>query len=138
MRNRLTERDLSRIVRRVINEDKEERRGGVGNSLNEFIDSFEFSQRGNDELIEFAHKLLDGNLSDEEFKNFKSYFDGYELEFFKLISDPNRGVNSIAEQIFKRLKRGYGAHDDEDDTFGTYTSKRDKLRDLEGRIGSRM
>ena len=71
---RLTERDLSRIVRRVINEDKEERRGGVGNSLNEFIDSFEFSQRGNDELIEFAHKLLDGNLSDEEFKNFKSYY----------------------------------------------------------------
>jgi hypothetical protein len=118
----------------VINEDKEERGGGVGNSLNEFIDSFEFSQRGNDELIEFAHKLLDGNLSDEEFKNFKSYFDGYELEFFKLISDPNRGVNSIAEQ---RLKRGYGAHD-EDDTFGTYTSKRDKLRDLESRLGSRM
>jgi hypothetical protein len=70
------------------------------------------------------------------FKNFKSYFDGYELEFFKLISDPNRGVNSIAEQIFKRLKRGYGAHD-EDDTFGTYTSKRDKLRDLEGRLGDR-
>jgi hypothetical protein len=54
-----------------------------------------------------------------------------------LISDPNRGVNSIAEQIFKRLKRGYGAHD-EDDTFGTYTSKRDKLRDLESRLGSRM
>ena len=48
--NRLTERDLTRIVRRVINEDKEERRGGVGNSLNDFIDSFEFSEKGNDEF----------------------------------------------------------------------------------------
>jgi hypothetical protein len=126
--NRLTERDLSRIVRRVINEDKEERRGSVGNSLNEFIDSFEFSQRGNDELIEFAHKLLDGNLSDEEFENFKSYFDGYELEFFKLISDPNRGVNSIAEQIFKRLKQGTGS-DRETITFATNQEDLERLRD---------
>jgi hypothetical protein len=126
--NRLTERDLSRIVRRVINEDKQEKRGSVGNCLNDFIDSFEFSQKGNDELIEFTHKLLDGNLSDEEFENFKSYFDGYELEFFKLISDPNRGVNSIAEQIFKRLKQGTGS-DRETITFATNQEDLGRLRD---------
>jgi hypothetical protein len=124
--NRITERDLTRIVKLVINENKEKRREGVGNDLNNFIDSFEFSQEGNDELIDFTHKLLDGELSKEEFENFKSYFD--EMEFFKLISDPNRGVNAIADQIHKRLKQGTGSGG-ETITFSSNPKELSRLRD---------
>jgi hypothetical protein len=76
----------------------------VGNDLTNFINSFPFSQEGNDELIDFANKLLDGKLSPEEFTKLKSFVD--ELEFFKLVSDPNRGIKSIAQQIYQRLKQG--------------------------------
>ena len=91
-----------------IGEDKEFKEGeineNIGNDLTNFINSFPFSQEGNDELIDFANKLLDGKLSPEEFTKLKSFVD--ELEFFKLVSDPNRGIKSIAQQIYQRLKQG--------------------------------
>ena len=105
MRNRLTERDLSRIVRRVIKEDKNDRRE-INNILDDIFATFEFSEKGNDEMITLAKFIVEK-------------------------------PNEVANSIMARLKRGYGAHD-EDDTFGTYTSKRDELRDLESRLGSRM
>ena len=103
---RLTERDLTRIVNRVVNESDDM----VGPSMSDIMDkimaTFEFSEKGNDEMITLAKFIVEK-------------------------------PNEVASSIMARLKRGYGAHE-EDDTFGTYTTKRDELRDLEGRIGSRM
>jgi len=76
----------------------------IGNDINNFINSFEFSQEGNDELIDFANRLLDGDFRSEDITKLKSFVD--ELEFLKLVSDPNRGMKSIAQQIYKRLKQG--------------------------------
>jgi len=105
MRHRLTERDLSRIVRRVIKEDKNDRRE-INNILDDIFATFEFSEKGNDEMIELAKFIVEK-------------------------------PNDVASSILARLKRGYGAHE-EDDTFGTYTTRRDELRDLEDRLGRRM
>jgi len=104
MRNRLTERDLSRIVRRVIKENKNEERT-IGAILDDIMSNFEFSEKGNDEMLTLAKFILER-------------------------------PEDVANSIMMRLKRGYGAHD-EDDTFGVYTSKRDELRDLEGRLKPR-
>lgn len=38
MRNRLTERDLSRIVRRVVNEEKEENKKTMNDISDDFLD----------------------------------------------------------------------------------------------------
>jgi hypothetical protein len=130
MRSRLTERDLSRIVKRVIKENKEgEGKFNFSNSLNDFITSFDFSEKGNDELIDFANKLLDGELSNEEFENFKSYF-GNDLEFFKVISNPKLGINSIAEWIYKRLKQGTHSSG----RVGIFTSNPEALDTLKDKI----
>ena len=58
MRSRLTERDLSRIVKRVINEDESEARE-IGRIIDDIISSFEFSEKGNDELISLANYILE-------------------------------------------------------------------------------
>lgn len=104
MRTKLTERDLSRIVKRVIKENKNEERT-IGAILDDIMSSFEFSEKGNDEMLTLAKFILER-------------------------------PEDVANSIMMRLKRGYGAHD-EDDTFGVYTKKRDELRDLEGRLGSK-
>lgn len=104
MRHRLTERDLSRIVRRVIKEDKNDRRE-INNILDDIFATFEFSEKGNDEMITLAKFIVEK-------------------------------PNDVASSIMARLKRGYGAHE-EDDTFGTYTTRRDELRNLEDRLGRR-
>jgi len=92
-----------------IGEDKEFKEGeineNIGNDITDFINSFPFSQEGNDELIDFANKLLDGKLSPEEFTKLVSFVTNPE-EFIKLINDPERGKKSIAQQIYKRLKQG--------------------------------
>jgi len=93
----LNEVEIEEVEEGEINEN-------IGNDLTNFINSFPFSQEGNDELIDFANKLLDGKLSPEEFTKLKSFVD--ELEFFKLVSDPNKGIKSIAQQIYQRLKQG--------------------------------
>ena len=105
MRNRLTERDLSRIVRRVIKEDKNDRRE-INSILDDIFATFEFSEKGNDEMITLAKYIVER-------------------------------PNDVANSIMARLKRGYGARE-EDDTFGTYTTRGDELRDLEDRLGRRM
>ena len=56
--NRLTERDLSRIVKRVVKEDKSDARE-IGRILDDIISSFEFSEKGNDELLTFANFILE-------------------------------------------------------------------------------
>ncbi len=79
----------------------------AGTSIDNFINSFDFSQKGNDELIDFAHRLLNRNVSSEEFEKLKSYF-GNDLEFFNFVSDPSKGVKAIAQQIYQKLKQGVG------------------------------
>jgi hypothetical protein len=107
MRNRLTERDLSRIVKRVVNENKDERRQ-IGRIVDDIISSFEFSEKGNDELITLANYLL-----------------------------TPEGADNVANQILSKLKKGFGAHDDDEQGFGVYTSDRESLRSLEDRFKSR-
>lgn len=107
MRNRLTERDLSRIVKRVVNENKDERRQ-IGRIVDDIISSFEFSEKGNDELITLANYLLTSD-----------------------------GADNVANQILGKLKKGFGAHDDDEQGFGVYTSDRESLRNLEDRFKSR-
>ena len=105
MRNRLTERDLSRIVNRVVKENKNEARE-IGRILDDIMSSFEFSEKGNDEMLTLANYILEN-------------------------------PEGVANMIMGKLKKGYGAHDEDQSGFGVYTSKRDELKGLEGRLGSR-
>jgi hypothetical protein len=105
MKTRLTERDLSRIVRRVVKEDKDDRRE-IGRILDDIISSFEFSEKGNDEMLTLAKYILEN-------------------------------PEQVANMIMGKLKKGYGAHDEDEEGFGVYTSKRDELRNLQGRLGSK-
>jgi hypothetical protein len=105
MRNRLTERDLSRIVNRVVKENKNEARE-IGRILDDIMSSFEFSEKGNDEMLTLANYILEN-------------------------------PEGVANMIMGKLKKGYGAHDEDESGFGVYTSKRDELKGLEGRLGSR-
>ena len=102
---KLTERDLSRIVKRVVNEDKDDRRE-IGRILDDIMRSFEFSEKGNDEMLTLAKFILEN-------------------------------PEDVANMIMSKLKKGYGAHDEDESGFGVYTTKRDELRDLEGRLNSR-
>ncbi len=104
MRSRLTERDLSRIVKRVVKENKDDRRE-IGRILDDIISSFEFSEKGNDEMITFAQYILDR-------------------------------PEDVANMIMSKLKKGFGANDD-GDSFGVYTSRRDNLSNLENKLGSK-
>jgi signal transduction histidine kinase len=106
MRNRLTERDLSRIVRRVIKENKDDRRE-IGRILDDIMSSFEFSEKGNDEMLTFANYILEN-------------------------------PEQVANMIMGKLKMGYGAHDEDEEGFGVYTSKRDELRRLQDRLGPKI
>lgn len=105
MRNRLTERDLSRIVNRVVKENKNEARE-IGRILDDIMSSFEFSEKGNDEMITLANYILEN-------------------------------PEGVANMIMAKLKKGYGAHDEDESGFGVYTSRRDELKGLEGRLGPR-
>ena len=105
MRNRLTERDLSRIVNRVVKENKNEARE-IGRILDDNMSSFEFSEKGNDEMLTLANYILEN-------------------------------PEVVANMIMGKLKKGYGAHDEDESGFGVYTSKRDELKGLEGRLGPR-
>jgi hypothetical protein len=55
---RLTESDLTRIVKRVVKENKNETRE-INRILDDIISSFEFSEKGNDEMITLAQYILD-------------------------------------------------------------------------------
>jgi hypothetical protein len=105
MRNRLTERDLSRIVNRVVKENKNEVRE-IGRILDDIMSSFEFSEKGNDEMITLANYILEN-------------------------------PEGVANMIMGKLKRGYGAHDEDESGFGTYTSRIDDFKRLESRLNSR-
>ena len=105
MRNRLTERDLTRIVKHVVKENKNEARE-IGRILDDIMRSFEFSEKGNDEMLTLAKFILEK-------------------------------PEDVANMIMSRLKKGFGAHDEDESGFGVYTSKRDELKGLEGRLGSR-
>ena len=105
MRNRLTERDFSRIVKRVVKENKNEARE-IGRILDDIMRSFEFSEKGNDEMLTLAKFILEK-------------------------------PEDVANMIMGKLKKGYGAHNDDKAGFGVYTTKKDELRDLEGRLGKR-
>jgi signal transduction histidine kinase len=106
MRSRLTERDLSRIVKRVVKENKDDRRE-IGRILDDIISSFEFSEKGNDEMLTLANYILEN-------------------------------PEQVANMIIGKLKMGYGAHDEDEEGFGVYTSKRDELRRLQDRLGPKI
>jgi hypothetical protein len=101
---RLTESDLTRIVKRVVKENKNETRE-INRILDDIISSFEFSEKGNDEMITLAQYILDR-------------------------------PEDVANMIMSKLKKGFGANDD-GDSFGVYTSRRDNLSNLENKLGSK-
>ena len=105
---RLNERELTNLVKRIVKENRNEERH-IGVIIDDIISSFEFSEKGNDELITLANFLIEPGNSEK-----------------------------VAQQILSKLKRGYGAHEDDEEGFGVYTSKRDELSDLESRFGRRF
>jgi hypothetical protein len=105
MRNRLNERDLTNLVKRIVKENREEKRH-ISRIVDDIVHSFEFSEKGNDELITLANYLL-----------------------------TPEGAENVAKSIFNNLKRGFGAHEDDEQGFGVYTSKKDDLGNLESRFG---
>ena len=102
---RLTERDITRIVKRVVNESDDMNEPSMSDILEKIMSTFEFSEKGNDELIMLADYLMTDD-----------------------------GARNIAQTIHKRLKRGYGAHDEDEKGFGVYTKNRDRLRGLEDKF----
>lgn len=55
---RLTEADLTKLIKRIVNENKNETRE-INRILDDIISSFEFSEKGNDEMITLAQYILD-------------------------------------------------------------------------------
>jgi signal transduction histidine kinase len=55
---RLTESDLTKLIKRIVNENKNETRE-INRILDDIISSFEFSEKGNDEMITLAQYILD-------------------------------------------------------------------------------
>lgn len=102
---KLTESDLTNIVKKVIKENDGERRG-IGSIIDDVISTFEFSEKGNDELILLANYILD---SPEE----------------------------VAGRILSKLKRGFGAHDEDESGFGEFTTMRADLKSLKNKLGDR-
>ena len=81
---RLTEKDLTRIVKRVMNEDYSDRKGDLYSSINRIIDG-EFNDVDPSEIVDVLSNILDhhksksyrrknntrGISSDEVLKNFR-------------------------------------------------------------------
>jgi hypothetical protein len=55
---KLTESDLTNLIKRIVNENKNETRE-INRILDDIISSFEFSEKGNDEMITLAQYILD-------------------------------------------------------------------------------
>ena len=55
---KLTESDLTKLIKRIVNENKNETRE-INRILDDIISSFEFSEKGNDEMITLAQYILD-------------------------------------------------------------------------------
>jgi len=98
MRNRLTERDLSRIVRRVINEDPEGRidpgsvidpDGGMG-----------FIKSSNDKMIQ--NKLAQKKYCDIESETYKQYYDNAQSYIDKLVKSENISYDCDFHKHFLR------------------------------------
>ena len=100
---RLTESDLAKIVKRTINESKEKK--SIGEIIDHILSKFEFSEKGNDEMITLANYLLSSS-----------------------------GAESVARSIYSNLKKGHGAHDDDEKGFGIYTTNRNGLKSLEDKL----
>lgn len=100
---RLTESDLTRIVKRIVKENKNETRE-INRILDDIISSFEFSEKGNDEMIALAQYIMER-------------------------------PQDVANMIMSKLKKGFGAND-EGDSFGVYTTKRDDLSNLQNKLSS--
>ena len=100
---RLTESDLAKIVKRTINESKEKK--SIREIIDHILSKFEFSEKGNDEMITLANYLLSSS-----------------------------GAESIARSIYSNLKKGHGADDEDEKGFGIYTSDRNELKSLESKL----
>lgn len=102
---KLTESDLTKIVKRVVNENVDKRRE-IGTILDDILYSFEFSEKGNDELILLAKFILEN-------------------------------PEMVANKILSKLKKGYGAHDEDKTGFGEYTTLRGDLKNLKNKLGEK-
>jgi predicted double-glycine peptidase len=101
---RLTESDLARIVKRTINESKGKK--SISEIIDHVLSKFEFSEKGNDEMITLANYLLTPS-----------------------------GAENIARSIYSNLKKGHGANDDDNNkAIGIYTSNRNELKSLEDKL----
>ena len=100
---RLTESDLARIVKRTINESKEKK--SISEIIDHVLSKFEFSEKGNDEMITLANYLLTPS-----------------------------GAENVARSIYSNLKKGHGANDDDSNAIGIYTSNKNELKSLEDKL----
>jgi predicted double-glycine peptidase len=100
---RLTESDLARIVKRTINESKGKK--SISEIIDHVLSKFEFSEKGNDEMITLANYLLTPS-----------------------------GAENVARSIYSNLKKGHGANDDDNKAIGVYTSNRNELKSLEDKL----
>lgn len=97
---RLTESDLTRIVKRVVKENKNQPRP-FRDIIEDFITSFEFSQKGNDEMLEVIEFLISEN-----------------------------GGEKLANLMFDRLKRGYGEPGEGLVTYVSDQDKLSRVKDM--------
>jgi hypothetical protein len=44
-------------------------------------------------------------------------------------------AKQLAQTIHRKLKRGYGAHQDDEKGFGIYSKNRDRLKGFEKKLG---
>ena len=79
----------------------------INRILDDILSSFEFSERGNDELIDLANFIMEK-------------------------------PQVVGNLILSKLKKGFGANQDDEKGFGVYTTKRDDLRGLEDKLRNQM
>ena len=79
----------------------------INKILDDIFSSFEFSEKGNDELIDLANFIMEK-------------------------------PQVVGNLILSKLKKGFGANQDDDKGFGVYTTKRDDLRGLEDKLKNQM
>jgi hypothetical protein len=96
---KLTESDLSRIVKRVINEDEGQKSiGAIVDDISEKI--FEFSEKGNDERMTFINFLLSENgpknLAKKIYSDLKK---GHNKDGFGVITKNKAGLEKIKRKI---------------------------------------
>ena len=104
---KLTERDLSRIVRRVINEDESEARK-IGKIIDDILSSFDFSEKGNDELLSLANYILEDpeKVVDSIMMRLKKGYGAHkEGDTFGVYTSKRDELRGIEDRLSSRRKK---------------------------------